>query len=77
MCLGVPAKILTRTGDMAKVTVGGVEYTASLQLLPESEVGDFVIIHAGFAIEKIDPLEAAETLKLFQEIENGLENLNK
>lgn len=77
MCLGVPAKIISRVGDMAKVTVGGVEYSASLQLLPESGVGDFVIIHAGFALEKIDPIEAAETIKLFQEIENGFENLNE
>ena len=77
MCLGIPAKIISREGDMATVTLGGVEYIASLQLLPEAKVGDFVIIHAGFAIETIDPVEAAETIKLFQEIENGLENLNE
>ena len=76
MCLGIPAKIISRNGDLAKVMVGGVEYTASLQLLPESGVGDFVIIHAGFAIEKIDPEEAAHTIKLFQEIENLSGRLN-
>ena len=77
MCLGIPAKIISRSGEMAKVNVGGVEYSASLQLLPDSVVGDFVIIHAGFAIEKIDPDEAAETMKLFQEIEGGLEKLSE
>jgi hydrogenase expression/formation protein HypC len=73
MCLGIPAKIISCEGEVARVTIGGVEYTASLQLLPEAGIGDFVIIHAGFAIEKIDPGEAAETIKLFQEIGNGLE----
>lgn len=73
MCLGIPAKIISREGEVARVTIGGVEYTASLQLLPEAVIGDFVVIHAGFAIEKIDPDETAKTIKLFQEIENGLE----
>ncbi|MCX6243856.1 MAG: HypC/HybG/HupF family hydrogenase formation chaperone [Bacteroidetes bacterium] len=71
MCLGVPARIISVEGEMATVSVGGVEYSASLRLLPDAAVNDFVIIHAGFAIEKVDPEEALETIRLIHEIENG------
>jgi hydrogenase expression/formation protein HypC len=69
MCLGIPAKIISLEGDLARVSIGGVEYTASISLLDDIRVGDFVIVHAGFAIEKVDPLEAMETMRLVQEIE--------
>ena len=69
MCLGVPAKIISLRGDLATVSLGGVEYQASLQLLPDASLGDYVIIHAGFAIEKIDLLEAQETIRLIEDIE--------
>jgi len=68
MCLGVPVKIISIEGDMATVTVEEVQYRASLQLLPGSEIGDYVMLHAGFAIEKVDPEEAAETLRLLSQI---------
>ena len=71
MCLGVPARIISIEGEMATVSVGGVEYSASLGLLPEAVMGDYVIIHAGFAIEKVDPGEALETIRLIREIESG------
>jgi hydrogenase expression/formation protein HypC len=71
MCLGVPARIISVDGEMATVAVGGVEYSASLRLLQDAAMGDYVIIHAGFAIEKIDPEEALETIQLIHEIENG------
>ena len=54
---------------MARVEIGGVERSASLLLTPEAKLGDYVLIHAGFAIHVIDEQEAMETLKLFQEIE--------
>ena len=71
MCLGVPARIISVEGEMATVSVGGVEYSASLRLLQDAALGDYVIIHAGFAIEKVNPEEALETIRLIHEIENG------
>lgn len=70
MCLGVPARIISVEGEMAKISIGGVEYVASMRLLQDAGVGDYVIIHAGFAIEKVDPEEALETIRLVHEIEN-------
>jgi hydrogenase expression/formation protein HypC len=69
MCLGVPAKVLSVNGDMALVNIGEVEYNASLALLENVRAGDYVILHAGFAIEKIDEAEARETERLFREME--------
>jgi hydrogenase expression/formation protein HypC len=74
MCLGIPAKIIFIVGEMATVSVGGVEYPASLQLLPDASLGDYVIIHAGFAIERIDLQEAEETIRMIHEIETGSRN---
>ena len=68
MCLGIPVRIKSIDGDMAVVAVEGVEYKAGLMLLPDCEVGDYVMLHAGFAIEKVDPEEAALTLKLLNEV---------
>jgi hydrogenase expression/formation protein HypC len=68
MCLAIPAKVLSINGDTARVSVEDVEYTASLLLLEEVRPGDFIMLHAGFAIEKVDPEEAAETLRLLNEM---------
>lgn len=68
MCLAIPAKILSIEGENALVSIEDVEYKASLLLLPDVEPGDYVMIHAGFAIEKVDPDQAAETLRLLREI---------
>jgi hydrogenase expression/formation protein HypC len=68
MCLGVPAQIIAIDHQTATVKIGDVEYQASLALLENSSVGDFVIIHAGFAIEKVSQEEAEETLRLIREI---------
>jgi len=68
MCLGVPAKVISIEKTMATVRLGGVEYKASLQLLEDVKVGDFILLHAGFAIEKVDPAEAEETMKLIRDI---------
>jgi hydrogenase expression/formation protein HypC len=77
MCLGVPAKIISIEEDQATVMVGGVEYVASLRLLPGAATGDFVIIHAGFAIEKIDPAEAEATIRLVREIESQTDHIKE
>jgi hydrogenase expression/formation protein HypC len=71
MCLAIPAKVIRIEGTSALVTIEDVEYQASLLLLEDVHPGDFVMLHAGFAIEKIDPEEAAETLRLLYEIANN------
>jgi hydrogenase expression/formation protein HypC len=71
MCLGIPAQIMKREGRLAEVQMGGIVRKASLQLLPEAEEGDWVIIHAGFAIQQLDEEEALETLKLFEAMERA------
>ena len=64
MCLAIPARIeeLTSPGN-AIVNLGGVRKEISLALVDGAQVGDYVIVHAGFAIEKLDPVKAEETLK--------------
>ena len=68
MCLGIPSKIISINGDAAIVSVGGTEVEASLQLLNDVKVGDFVLLHTGFAIEKISDAEAKETLEILKKL---------
>lgn len=68
MCLSIPAKVISIEGNMAKVSIGGSVTNASLQLIEDVNVGDYVLLHTGFAIEKIDETEAEETMKLLNEI---------
>lgn len=68
MCLAVPSKVLSIEKNVGRVDFGGVIREVNLSLLDDVKVGDFVIIHAGYALQRIDEDEAAETLKLFQEI---------
>lgn len=69
MCLSIPAKVESIESDMAQVSVGGAKYNASLQMLENVSVGDYVLIHTGFAIQKISEEEAKESLKVFQEFD--------
>lgn len=69
MCLSIPAKVEKIDGEMATVSVGGTIYKTSLQMVDDVAVGDYVLMHTGFAIQKIDEEEAAEALKTFQEFE--------
>jgi len=68
MCLGIPAKILERNESAAVVELGGVRREISVMLIDDVSVGDWVIVHAGFAIEKLSEEEAEQTLALFREI---------
>ena len=68
MCLAIPAKVIAIEDDMAVVELGGVTRWASLMLVPETKVGDYVLLHAGFAIQRLDEEEAQETLRLFAEM---------
>lgn len=71
MCLGIPAKVISVEGDMAVVMIGEIEYKANTALLEDVLPGDFIILHAGFGIEKVDPAEADETMRLIRDIEHG------
>ncbi len=69
MCLGVPMQVVELHDDMVVAEIDGVRREASLMMLGEAvTVGDYVIVHAGFAISRIDPQEAEETLKLMREL---------
>ena len=68
MCLAIPALIMSIEGLMARAEVGGVARTISLALTPEAQVGDYVLVHAGFAISIVDAQEAQETLRLLREL---------
>ncbi len=74
MCLGIPGQITEAEEDglmrMAKVDFGGITRDVCLAYVPEADVGDYVIVHAGFAISQVDESEAQETLDLL--IESGL-----
>ena len=68
MCLSIPAKVVKIEDETARVSVGGSKYNAGLQMLEDVQVGDYILLHAGFAIQKISEKEAEETLQLFREM---------
>jgi hydrogenase expression/formation protein HypC len=67
MCLAIPSRITKIENNMATIDVEGVQREASLLLLEDARVGDYVIVHAGFAIQKLDEAAARETLDLLRE----------
>jgi len=68
MCLSIPVKIISIEGQMAEVSAGGTIFKAGLQMIDNAKEGDYVLLHAGFAIQKISDAEAEETLRLLKEI---------
>ena len=68
MCLAVPVKIVSIDGDEAETEIAGVRRGVSIVFTPEAKVGDYVLLHTGYAIGVIDEAEAEETLKLLEEI---------
>ena len=70
MCLAVPMKLIKIEGEMGLVEVGGVQREVELQLMEDVKAGDYLIVHAGFAIQKLNEKDALETLALFREMEN-------
>jgi len=69
MCLAIPARVVELTaGDNAVIDLGGVRKEISLALVEDVAVGDYVIVHVGYALNKLDPEEAAKTLALFAEM---------
>ena len=75
MCLAIPSKITLIDNEMATIDVDGVKRSASLMLLEDAAVGDFVIVHAGFAIKKLDEESAMETIRLLKEAAAYVDNL--
>jgi hydrogenase expression/formation protein HypC len=79
MCLAIPGKVLSIDTNvqptMGVVSFGGIEKRVCLEWTPEVSLGDYVIVHVGFAISKMDEQEALETLKLIQEIDGSLDEL--
>ena len=67
MCLSIPAKVISINGDDAIVSIGGAESPASLQLVDNVKIGEYVLLHCGFAIQKLSPEEAEENMKVIQE----------
>lgn len=72
MCLSIPAKVIEINGNMADVSVGGTIFKAGLQMVEDVEVGDYILLHTGFAIQKISEDEALETIRLLNEIEDAM-----
>lgn len=74
MCLAIPGKITSITGEdftrMGKIDFGGVFKEASLAYVPEAEIGDYVIVHVGFAISRLDEAEAQQVFKYLRQMED-------
>ena len=68
MCLAVPAQVKSIHDHEAEVEIGGTSYRASIWLTPDVKIGDYVLLHTGYAISVIDEEEAQETLRLLREI---------
>jgi len=75
MCLSIPVRIISIEGNMADVSAGGSIFKAGLQMIGNANVGDYILLHAGFAIQKISEEEAEETLKILREIDNALNDI--
>jgi hydrogenase expression/formation protein HypC len=79
MCLAIPGKVIEIEAEtqpkMGKVSFGGIQKRICLEWVPDVKAGEYVIVHVGFAISKMDEKEAMETLKLFEEIDASLDEL--
>ena len=77
MCLAIPARIVELEGDKAVVDAMGNRWKARTTLLPDAKIGTVVLVHAGFAIARVDEEEARKTWELFAEIEDFERTPNK
>ena len=69
MCLAIPVLIQNREGTQGIIEIGGVTRLVSLMLTPEAKAGDYVLVHAGYAIGLVDEKEARETLQLLEQMD--------
>ena len=72
MCLSIPVRIVSIEGSMAEVSAGGTIFKAGLQMIEDVKPGDYILLHAGFAIQKISEKDAAETLQILKEMNDSL-----
>jgi len=81
MCLAIPGKLLEIDRGsqpvMGTVSFGGIRKSVCLDLVPDAVIGEYVIVHVGFAISKMDEREALETLDLFNQMAEGFDELNE
>jgi len=77
MCLAVPGVIEELEGEWAKVRVGGVTIQTNVALVPDAALGDYVLVHAGYAIQQLTQEEAEETLELLSEFAEFQESLDE
>ena len=75
MCLAIPALVKSVDGLNAEVEIGGIQRNISIQLTPEVQAGEYVLIHTGYSISIIDSEEAEETMKLLLEMADAEESL--
>lgn len=73
MCLAIPLTILSIDGNSAQAGTGGISQTIRIDFLPNCQIGDEVMVHAGFAIEKVDKAEAQKTRNLYKELFDALD----
>jgi hydrogenase expression/formation protein HypC len=68
MCLGIPAKIISIDGEFAEASIDGARLQIGLQLVNDIKVGDYVLVHTGYALEKLNEEEALETLRVIRDL---------
>jgi hydrogenase expression/formation protein HypC len=68
MCLAIPAKVIAISGDMATAELEGAQVEACIALLPEVQIGDYIIVHAGYALQRMDESEAAINLDYLRQM---------
>lgn len=69
MCLAIPSRVIAIAENLqATIDIAGVRRCVALDLVPDARIGDYVIVHAGFAIQRLDEEEAQQTLKLFEQL---------
>ena len=68
MCLAIPVKVIKVKNNTAEVDMGGVKRDADIRMVKDIKIGDYILMHAGFAIEKLKPEDAQETLALLREM---------
>lgn len=71
MCLSIPAKVVKVDGEFAEVDFQGVKKSVGINFVKDVRVGDYLLVHSGFAIEKMGEADALETLRLWEEIESA------
>jgi len=69
MCLSIPAKVIAVEGNNARLSIGGAIVNAGLHLVEDVKPGDYVLVHTGFALQKISEEEALETIRIIEELE--------